>query len=116
MTKTVPCGNELHKFLIWDTAGQERVSITLQRMFVILISLMHLSTFFFLIKVFVFRRLCKCKVESLQGSAIAIKYVPISHLGKVQRQTDHTSDLKGSHGFQLWFHDQAMWMLPVSIH
>ncbi|XP_065688233.1 LOW QUALITY PROTEIN: ras-related protein Rab-31 [Patagioenas fasciata] len=24
MTKTVPCGNELHKFLIWDTAGQER--------------------------------------------------------------------------------------------
>ena len=25
MTKTVPCGNELHKFLIWDTAGQERV-------------------------------------------------------------------------------------------
>uniref|UniRef100_A0AAR2JF76 RAB31, member RAS oncogene family n=1 Tax=Pygocentrus nattereri TaxID=42514 RepID=A0AAR2JF76_PYGNA len=21
---TVPCGNELHKFLIWDTAGQER--------------------------------------------------------------------------------------------
>lgn len=27
MTKTVPCGNELHKFLIWDTAGQERVSI-----------------------------------------------------------------------------------------
>ncbi|KFO56350.1 Ras-related protein Rab-31, partial [Corvus brachyrhynchos] len=28
MTKTVPCGNELHKFLIWDTAGQERVSIT----------------------------------------------------------------------------------------
>lgn len=29
MTKTVPCGNELHKFLIWDTAGQERVSIML---------------------------------------------------------------------------------------
>lgn len=27
MTKTVPCGNELHKFLIWDTAGQERVSV-----------------------------------------------------------------------------------------
>lgn len=27
MTKTVPCGNELHKFLIWDTAGQERVRI-----------------------------------------------------------------------------------------
>lgn len=26
LTKTVPCGNELHKFLIWDTAGQERVS------------------------------------------------------------------------------------------
>ncbi|XP_028940084.1 ras-related protein Rab-31 [Antrostomus carolinensis] len=26
MTKTVPCGNELHKFLIWDTAGQERDS------------------------------------------------------------------------------------------
>uniref|UniRef100_A0A4W2FJ35 RAB31, member RAS onco family n=1 Tax=Bos indicus x Bos taurus TaxID=30522 RepID=A0A4W2FJ35_BOBOX len=26
MTKTVPCGNELHKFLIWDTAGQERGS------------------------------------------------------------------------------------------
>ncbi|XP_030875362.1 ras-related protein Rab-31-like [Leptonychotes weddellii] len=26
MTKTVPCGNELHKFLIWDTAGQERVA------------------------------------------------------------------------------------------
>ncbi|XP_061025783.1 ras-related protein Rab-31 isoform X2 [Eubalaena glacialis] len=26
MTKTVPCGNELHKFLIWDTAGQERSS------------------------------------------------------------------------------------------
>ncbi|KAB5535743.1 hypothetical protein PHYPO_G00121470, partial [Pangasianodon hypophthalmus] len=24
LTKTVPCGNELHKFLIWDTAGQER--------------------------------------------------------------------------------------------
>ncbi|XP_032875715.1 ras-related protein Rab-31 [Amblyraja radiata] len=24
MTKTVSCGNELHKFLIWDTAGQER--------------------------------------------------------------------------------------------
>ncbi|XP_069843209.1 ras-related protein Rab-31-like [Dipodomys merriami] len=24
MTKTVPYGNELHKFLIWDTAGQER--------------------------------------------------------------------------------------------
>ncbi|NXI46442.1 RAB31 protein, partial [Galbula dea] len=24
MTKTVPCGNEFHKFLIWDTAGQER--------------------------------------------------------------------------------------------
>ncbi|OCT76639.1 hypothetical protein XELAEV_18031843mg [Xenopus laevis] len=24
MTKTVPSGNELHKFLIWDTAGQER--------------------------------------------------------------------------------------------
>ncbi|XP_043923289.1 ras-related protein Rab-31 [Protopterus annectens] len=24
MTKTVPHGNELHKFLIWDTAGQER--------------------------------------------------------------------------------------------
>lgn len=29
MTKTVPCGNELHKFLIWDTAGQERVSMSL---------------------------------------------------------------------------------------
>lgn len=28
LTKTVPCGNELHKFLIWDTAGQERVSRT----------------------------------------------------------------------------------------
>lgn len=27
LTKTVPSGNELHKFLIWDTAGQERVSI-----------------------------------------------------------------------------------------
>uniref|UniRef100_A0A668SSV6 Uncharacterized protein n=1 Tax=Oreochromis aureus TaxID=47969 RepID=A0A668SSV6_OREAU len=27
LTKTVPCGNELHKFLIWDTAGQERVSV-----------------------------------------------------------------------------------------
>ncbi|XP_035994400.1 ras-related protein Rab-31 isoform X2 [Fundulus heteroclitus] len=26
LTKTVPCGNELHKFLIWDTAGQERDS------------------------------------------------------------------------------------------
>ncbi len=26
LTKTVPSGNELHKFLIWDTAGQERVS------------------------------------------------------------------------------------------
>ncbi|XP_043543694.1 ras-related protein Rab-31 isoform X2 [Chiloscyllium plagiosum] len=26
MTKTVSCGNELHKFLIWDTAGQERES------------------------------------------------------------------------------------------
>ncbi|NWZ15867.1 RAB31 protein, partial [Agelaius phoeniceus] len=26
MTKTVPCGNELHKFLIWDTAGQERAN------------------------------------------------------------------------------------------
>lgn len=25
LTKTVPCGQELHKFLIWDTAGQERV-------------------------------------------------------------------------------------------
>uniref|UniRef100_A0A3B3ZQL1 Uncharacterized protein n=1 Tax=Periophthalmus magnuspinnatus TaxID=409849 RepID=A0A3B3ZQL1_9GOBI len=24
LTKTVPSGNELHKFLIWDTAGQER--------------------------------------------------------------------------------------------
>uniref|UniRef100_A0A4W5LRL7 Uncharacterized protein n=1 Tax=Hucho hucho TaxID=62062 RepID=A0A4W5LRL7_9TELE len=24
LTKTVPCGHELHKFLIWDTAGQER--------------------------------------------------------------------------------------------
>ncbi|GAA6090161.1 ras-related protein Rab-31 [Tachysurus ichikawai] len=24
LTKTVSCGNELHKFLIWDTAGQER--------------------------------------------------------------------------------------------
>ncbi|KAK6491108.1 ras-related protein Rab-31-like [Huso huso] len=24
LTKTVPCSNELHKFLIWDTAGQER--------------------------------------------------------------------------------------------
>ncbi|XP_039610701.1 ras-related protein Rab-31 [Polypterus senegalus] len=24
LTKTVPCGKELHKFLIWDTAGQER--------------------------------------------------------------------------------------------
>uniref|UniRef100_A0A4W4EWG6 RAB31, member RAS oncogene family n=1 Tax=Electrophorus electricus TaxID=8005 RepID=A0A4W4EWG6_ELEEL len=23
LTKTVPCGSELHKFLIWDTAGQE---------------------------------------------------------------------------------------------
>uniref|UniRef100_A0A2K5E436 RAB31, member RAS oncogene family n=1 Tax=Aotus nancymaae TaxID=37293 RepID=A0A2K5E436_AOTNA len=23
MTKTVPSGNDLHKFLIWDTAGQE---------------------------------------------------------------------------------------------
>ncbi|ELV12753.1 Ras-related protein Rab-31, partial [Tupaia chinensis] len=31
MTKTVPCGNELHKFLIWDTAGQERVSISFRR-------------------------------------------------------------------------------------
>lgn len=28
LTKTVPCGNELHKFLIWDTAGQERVRPT----------------------------------------------------------------------------------------
>lgn len=28
LTKTVPSGNELHKFLIWDTAGQERVSAT----------------------------------------------------------------------------------------
>ncbi|XP_061775671.1 ras-related protein Rab-31 isoform X2 [Nerophis ophidion] len=26
LTKTVPSGNELHKFLIWDTAGQERDS------------------------------------------------------------------------------------------
>uniref|UniRef100_A0AAQ4Q3C6 RAB31, member RAS onco family n=1 Tax=Gasterosteus aculeatus aculeatus TaxID=481459 RepID=A0AAQ4Q3C6_GASAC len=25
LTKTVPSGHELHKFLIWDTAGQERV-------------------------------------------------------------------------------------------
>ncbi|XP_061549840.1 ras-related protein Rab-31 isoform X2 [Phycodurus eques] len=24
LTKTVPSGSELHKFLIWDTAGQER--------------------------------------------------------------------------------------------
>uniref|UniRef100_A0A673VIZ6 RAB31, member RAS oncogene family n=1 Tax=Suricata suricatta TaxID=37032 RepID=A0A673VIZ6_SURSU len=23
MTKTVPCGNELHKLPIWDTTGQE---------------------------------------------------------------------------------------------
>ncbi|XP_009581031.1 PREDICTED: ras-related protein Rab-31, partial [Fulmarus glacialis] len=28
MTKTVPCGNELHKFLIWDTAGQERLRMS----------------------------------------------------------------------------------------
>ncbi|OWK01717.1 RAB31, partial [Cervus elaphus hippelaphus] len=28
MTKTVPCGNELHKFLIWDTAGQERLPLS----------------------------------------------------------------------------------------
>lgn len=35
MTKTVPCGNELHKFLIWDTAGQERVSNILPPVFVI---------------------------------------------------------------------------------
>ncbi|KFO87183.1 Ras-related protein Rab-31, partial [Buceros rhinoceros silvestris] len=35
MTKTVPCGNELHKFLIWDTAGQERVSNISQHVFVI---------------------------------------------------------------------------------
>lgn len=41
MTKTVPCGNELHKFLIWDTAGQERVSIGLQNAFIILVSLMY---------------------------------------------------------------------------
>lgn len=32
LTKTVPCGNELHKFLIWDTAGQERVSARTQHM------------------------------------------------------------------------------------
>uniref|UniRef100_H2NS13 Uncharacterized protein n=1 Tax=Pongo abelii TaxID=9601 RepID=H2NS13_PONAB len=24
VTKTAPCRNDLHKFLIWDTAGQER--------------------------------------------------------------------------------------------
>lgn len=38
MTKTVPCGNELHKFLIWDTAGQERVSVALQYICVISVS------------------------------------------------------------------------------
>ncbi|MGH0155741.1 UNVERIFIED_CONTAM: hypothetical protein FKN15_032839 [Acipenser sinensis] len=32
LTKTVPCRNELHKFLIWDTAGQERDSfVTLKK-------------------------------------------------------------------------------------
>lgn len=46
MTKTVPCGNELHKFLIWDTAGQERVSISLQNAFIILVSLNVLMYFF----------------------------------------------------------------------
>lgn len=46
MTKTVPCGNELHKFLIWDTAGQERVSIILQNALIILISLNVLMYFF----------------------------------------------------------------------
>lgn len=46
MTKTVPCGNELHKFLIWDTAGQERVSINLQNAFIVLVSLDVLMYFF----------------------------------------------------------------------
>lgn len=70
MTKTVPCGNELHKFLIWDTAGQERVSITLQYVFVIPVSFNVLCLNAYFSKPFIFRRLCRYKpTESLQGSA-----------------------------------------------